>query len=728
MRKSSLLLPALLVALPACHATTLRAPSYSATILPLKSVRLYETGVGYFERAGNVGSRNTALPVPVGHLDDALKTLVVLSQDKGTRVYGMEFASSVSKGMGRALAGLPLGGDEALSYADLLLSLKGAAIEVRLSHSAITGRLIEVLPAPVAVKAADAGAAKADGKADKKSDDAAASFGKESAGELILLLLTEGGELLRLHSSTVLAVRPLEPSFARRLQTALDATSQRSARSQRLVRLLSRDGGPVTLGYVAETPLWRVSYRLVLEPNGKSGALQAWALLHNDTDEDWRRVRVHLVNGQPDSFLFPLAAPRYTRRPLLTPDNELSTVPQLLGTNADTLWGDHIEDAYGAGGLGLSGTGSGGGGTGEGTIGLGRVGTIGHGRGGSLSGSSDLLQVGNLAGINQATGVESAAQFTYSLPEPLDLRAHGSALVPFVQEAVEVEAITWLESPGTPARSGVRLHNSTRQTLPAGTLAVFADGGLAGETTLDRLKPGEKRFMQYGADLDVEVKAVRSQRKDEPQRVLFIDGVVEQHYLRRSDVLYRIENRSGLARTLHMPLQVQQNAQVQGADRLDFEPVGQRAIAIFELGAQSRSERPMSITEGLVERHTVEQLSTGWLLNLSTTASLPAAERALLAEAAARQKELEDAAKEIDKTRIELKKTEKELERLREHLKAMAHDANAGAAQSPIVKRVLDGEDRLTGQQKKIEGLEADQEKRRDAVRKVLEKLPRSHK
>ena len=85
MRKSSLLLPFLLSALPACHAP-LRAPTSATAILPPKSVRLYETGVGYFERAGSVGSRDTALPEPAGHLDDALKSLVGQSQDKGTRV------------------------------------------------------------------------------------------------------------------------------------------------------------------------------------------------------------------------------------------------------------------------------------------------------------------------------------------------------------------------------------------------------------------------------------------------------------------------------------------------------------------------------------------------------------------------------------------------------------------------------------------------------------------
>jgi hypothetical protein len=46
------------------------------------------------------------------------------------------------------------------------------------------------------------------------------------------------------------------------------------------------------------------------------------------------------------------------------------------------LMGDQIGENFGFGGLGLRGTGRGGGGTGEGTIGLGNLGTIGHGAGG----------------------------------------------------------------------------------------------------------------------------------------------------------------------------------------------------------------------------------------------------------------------------------------------------------------------------------------------------------
>lgn len=82
---------------------------------------------------------------------------------------------------------------------------------------------------------------------------------------------------------------------------------------------------------------------------------------------DWRPVQIDLVNGRPTSFLYPLAAPRYARRELVTRNDDLPSAPQLFDTTVDNLW---------SGGLGLSGTGEGDGGSGEG-IGLGSIGTLG---------------------------------------------------------------------------------------------------------------------------------------------------------------------------------------------------------------------------------------------------------------------------------------------------------------------------------------------------------------
>jgi hypothetical protein len=466
------------------------APTQTPTsVLPLRTVRLYETGVGYFERSGTIaGDDQATLPVPAGHLDDALKTLVVIGNDGKRTVAGLEFGSSVSRAMGRALAGLPLDADAPVTHFDMLSSLKGAHVEIQgrdADKEPLRGRIINVL-AP-----------------EKSSDKPEKTDGKDGAARPTpsptILLAGDDGAIRKLSMDDVVSVRPTDPAFATRLDAALDALNANATRTQRNLRIMLKSG-PVTLGYVAETPVWRTTYRVVLGPDDKQGAtLQGWALLHNDTDEYWKDVRVTLVNGRPDSFLFPLAAPRYARRQLVTPENQASTVPQLLGRTVDAIWGDHIDDSYGAGGLGLSGVGEGGGGSGEG-IGLGSIGTVGHGGGfgsgsGSGYGTSSLLAVGDLANVASATGVEAGVLFSYTLGQSLELRPHGSALVPFVAAKVDAEQITWLASPDANARAAVRLVNSTPQTLPSGPVALFADGGFAGEVAIDRLKPSERCFL-----------------------------------------------------------------------------------------------------------------------------------------------------------------------------------------------------------------------------------------
>ena len=90
--------------------------------------------------------------------------------------------------------------------------------------------------------------------------------------------------------------------------------------------------------------------------------------MHNDTDEAWEDVQIELANGEPDSFLFPLAAPRYADRELRTPDVDLSTVSQLATVTADELWNESsvARGGMGVGGYGSAGSGFGGGGSAHG--------------------------------------------------------------------------------------------------------------------------------------------------------------------------------------------------------------------------------------------------------------------------------------------------------------------------------------------------------------------------
>lgn len=689
------------------------APLTPTSVLPLRSVRLYETGVGYFERSGTLPTdEHAGLPVPAGHLDDALKTLVVLSAGGKTHATGVEFGSSMSHGMARALAGLRQEGDSPVTYEDLLESLQGSVVLVRVrgradaadeaereSH-AVTGRLVNV---NVVADAAS-------------KDDA----GKKPASRLELTLLTDRGEVVHVAGGSVESVRPTDPDQASRLDAALESLLSHGGQSRHALRLLGDAGAPITLGYVAETPVWRTTYRLVLPKEG-APKLQAWALLHNDTDEDWKDVKVELVNGRPDSFLFPLAAPRYARRELVTPENDLSTVPQLMGRTADTLWGDHVDESYGAAGMGLSGTGEGGGGSGRG-IGLGSIGTIGHGAGvGAGETTSSLLGVGDLASVSKATGVEAGALFVYGMPGTLELRAHASALVPFLSDAIEAEPIAWVDELRTDrARSAVRFVNSTSQTLPAGTIAFFSDGGFAGESGLDRLKPRERRFLTYGLDLDVEATSHGANVVENVQRVTFRGSQLREHFLRTTDVEWSIENRSGQARAVYLALSRDRNATVAGGDGADYDTESGKPLVVFKVPSKQTVTRKVTSVEGLSRATAFDALSSARLAELGKTPGLDAHDKALVVEASQRDKELEDTRGQLGEAREEMSRLEKDLARLRDDAKAIG---DRGALAQPLVTRIVAAEDKVGVVRARVDALEKEEKKRSDAVRDVLSRL-----
>jgi hypothetical protein len=687
---------ALLVAGLACGCGAPHAAGRPPPVLPLTTLRLYETGIGYFERSGTLApSENAGLPVPASHLDDALRSLVVLTPGEGERLRGVRFPSSLSRGMARALAGLTTPAGTPIGYRDLLASLVGTHVEATTRTATFAGRLVDL---------------------DTATD------AKDTAAPVALLIATDGGEIVRIAAADIRAIRPTDANDLARLDAAIAAQSTRAAQTRKVLEVLASARGPITLGYVTEAPVWRTTYRVVVGRDGRA-TLQAWALVHNDTDEPWQNVRLELANGRPDSFLFPLAAPRYARRELVHPDDELSTVPQLLDRTVDTLWGDRRDSA------GDDGEGESGGGTGEG-IGLGGIGSLGHGVGsgggrGALSGSSTALAVGDLAKIAQATGIEAGALFVYTMPERLALDAHASALVPFLAQPVDAQPIAWVPQVGEPARAAVRFVNSTAQTLPAGTVAFFMDGGFAGETGLERLKPGERRFLQFAADLDVSVDstpAPGSGTNETTERLTWSAATLHEHYLRTVRATYAFVNRSARPRAVYLGLAIQANARVTGADAVDYDAATSTALAVVSVAPRGRVTREIVTVEGLSRPLQVEHLTAEALARVVASPGLAAADRAVATEALARQKELEETRRVHEAAAAELDAIEKELARLRDDAKALGGER--GAPPPPdLARRLLAAEDRYASARKREGALEAEEKTRAGQVPAVLARL-----
>ena len=94
-----------------------------------------------------------------------------------------------------------------------------------------------------------------------------------------------------------------------------------SAQERKLeIRLAGAPAGPVGLGYLAEMPLWKASWRLVAGQG--DGLLQGWAILENASGQDWRDVAVTLIGGSPRALRQALFASHYVQRPEVPVDGE----------------------------------------------------------------------------------------------------------------------------------------------------------------------------------------------------------------------------------------------------------------------------------------------------------------------------------------------------------------------------------------------------------------------
>jgi hypothetical protein len=644
--------------------------------LPLRSVRLYENGVGYFEREGMLGEHGAALGVPASHVDDALKTLLVLSHGQST-VSGIEFPSVVSDGAARSLAGLSLEGENPADYEHVLRSMTGFRVEIVGDKGPLVrGRLLDVERTTSVPPAA-----------------AALANGKGESGDAVLapvvyqlLIVADGGDIVRVSSTTIRTLRPLDPEFSARLQTAVDALGGRSAQLLRELQVRASAKAPIRIGYIAETPVWRASYRLVLPPAGPTAQLEGWALVHNDTDEPWTSVAVELVNGAPDSFLFPMAAPRYTRRALATPETELSTVPQLALRTADGLWGDHVDETS-TGGLGISGIGEGGSGYGEG-IGLGSIGTIGHGMGAADSVAAKDITIGDLSQIASAKGKDEGRLFSYRLARPVSLRAHGSSLLPLLSHGVAIKRFTRFESEDA-GRAAVRFRNDSPYILPDGPIAIFEPAGFSGETVVHRMLPAQTVFLQYGFDLDETLHATQDELSRSVAHVVWNARTVR---LEESDIAVTahhldIENHAPTPRTAGYVLSsVGTNATVEGSDELDYDSSAGHAIAFVTVPIRQVMRRTLRVTEARSTATALSNLTMDTVTRLSTSESLPAKERAILKAAlpyVLTLTEAEKVAHELERRESEL---DADLERNRQHLKAM--QASQGGS-NPIAVRLV---------------------------------------
>ncbi len=249
------------------------------------------------------------------------------------------------------------------------------------------------------------------------------------------------------------------------------AENDEETKSPSAITVLIRGKGErqVTMGYTLDAQPWKTSYRLMFS---SKPALQAWAKVVNDTEYDWKDVRLSLLSGRP-----------------------------LVLAEGATL--DSAAVSKAAGGAGVT--------AGES---LRRPRPIPSRQAldrdldpGSERGAIKDPDEGDIGGADIS---DPRQAFRYEVRR-ISVPRGASVAVPVLTDGITVERVV-VYNEKMLARNplqGARIRNTTRHYLLQGPLAVLDEGDFAGDAIIENLAPGRQGLVTWGIDLPVLINATR---------------------------------------------------------------------------------------------------------------------------------------------------------------------------------------------------------------------------
>ncbi len=483
------------------------APAHRALGSPgpakLVNVNLFPNGLGMFTFQGEVhGSASQTLEFRSAEIDDVLASIVF--DQTGNGQIG-EITYPVDIPLTEQLQHFPIDISGAPSRAMILSQLRGVRVTLRLARpvgGAVTGRILDLRT----------GTSKREGHSGGKSLvvrlHRMRSTGNRGASSIRVNLISRGA-LLHVKLSQIKTVIIHNAALRRSLAKALNLLEKQKQRHLHPLTLWYRGRGSREVGfaYLMETPIWRVTYRVVLPPPNathKSVEVQAMASVTNQSNCDWKHVRLDLRGGEPLSFISRLYHPLYQHRPVQPLNPSLYREPQ--------TWTGHIRSSrllnrrYRPVPV-----------LPRGTANMGGVGPGNIGGGGSIfqenSQSNQAGEAPMQPPFNPLEGVGAMAQASDVYPEfdyhvsDLTLARGDSALVPILVSPLAARLADYYSMASTSVHPmlGIRIDNNTSHYLPPGSASVYRGAVFAGQTLLPALPPGGHRTVKFAIDRSITV-------------------------------------------------------------------------------------------------------------------------------------------------------------------------------------------------------------------------------
>jgi hypothetical protein len=655
-------------------------PAQEPVQLSVKRVELYKNGMGYFEHLGTVkGTQNVEITLTSSQLNDVLKSLTILDLGRG-QIGSVNYDSTAP--LDRRMAEVPIDLNSAPGIVEMLNQLRGTGLEIRTPGGVVTGKL---MGAELRTSNTTSGAI---------SQHVQVSLFKDS-GEVLLIELESAGALK-------FTDQRLASDLGRYLDL-LNTTHQRDVRRLQ-IKAIGTGERQIFLSYTSESPIWKTTYRIVLDPKQKT-LLQGWAIVDNTTPMDWLDVSLSLVSGAPISFVQNLSQPLYAKRPVVPLPEGIQVSPQVyesaiefapqevpqvadLKSERKEMEGGFAERSRASRSF------------------MATPPSSAAPQGTALDGISVSNAIRQQI-TETAQGRAAAEQFEYKIRQPVTIGRNESALLPIIQSDVDGEKVSIykLNVNETHPRLAFWLKNVSGLTLDAGPVTIIDSNTFAGEALIEAVQPGENRLLSYAVDLGTEISTAMGSERQRVERVVINQGLIRMFAKVVEKKTYKIRNNNDAPRSIVLEHSVRPGWKLVAATPAETTANYYR----FKLESRQKSTTEFTVQEEsplessfAVSSITPDQIAL-WIRERSID---PEIEKALQT-IAEKKNEINDLSQRIAALDREQNDIFKDQERVRGNLQRLGQNPEEATLRQRYIRQLETQENRLSAMKTDREKLES---------------------
>ncbi len=411
-------------------------------------VVIYSNGIADFQRHYEVSgqeSREISIPVRQDHLADVLASF---------NVYGdVSLESPPTFRPSNELEG-NISINPHMVVEDLANNLSGAQVKVSRAGEIVEGTLMGL------------------------HEEEQASGGARIHVKSLIVLTADG--LRHCGLREIQSLKFLDDDVQKEIDKALQRNYQRIKPNSTFVELelaTGEDHADAIVQYAIPAAAWKMSYRLRVD-EGQATQLQGYAIVDNNTDEDWNDFYVSVVTGEPITFSTDLAdSKRPSREHVnLVSEKALGDVGDIRLHGVSAMYADEM---------------------------------------GAAEKSMNRLAQSRFPATTTETEIHEVGDFSIFQSETtVDIPAKRSTVIPMFLVAVDqAKPVLYYRHKSHPERPyrAIHFNNQAEFSLGRGVCTVFEEANYAGNCIIPSLKPGETALLSHALETGV---SVRREQKD----------------------------------------------------------------------------------------------------------------------------------------------------------------------------------------------------------------------